>query len=575
MDWLIFVKRDGPYLALYMGAAWLIFKNLGDQTLRLDEARTALLARHILKRGLPAVDDGDRPPCFTAVEYNRDGLSVLHTWLQYYLAALSFRLFGQSAATARLSFALFGLLAIGMAQRLAADIAAGALVPFITAVLLATSVSFLLMVRQARYYALAFFFQAATLWAFLHSLSAPGTGSLFLLAICGLLLYYSDWALWVTTVSATAVYYLLLDFSWATAPLLAAALLVMLAGIAPWQLYLKRAHYRPLPRGFLPSRDRLRWLKTFRRVFPIYFWKAHVYFFPIVTLLPFVWLLNRLLGQDNMNWLPGKSAWLLVLVILADLASHSFTGGIFTRYIAGTLIPAAILCAGWLSETIQTHLLAGLALLGILVLTNVLHLLPYWVVRYLNIPLTYVPFLASPQVQFMRGASLPAFLRLKARPRSYFLEFLYEISHHYETRTEGLVTFLAAHAQFGDVILLDRMEAPPLAFHLAAAGRPDLVVVPFAEALHPAWPARQPAAANWIVAGGLFPVSPLLTADYQALTMAAIDLYLDNTETLDRHHFRTVERLRGVTLYRQPDPVTAHAAQRAKEGVRLERQEVV
>lgn len=541
-------------VALYGTAAWLIFKNLGDQTLRLDEARTALLARQIIRTGRPRVCDRGQVPCFTAAEYNREGLAVMHTWLQYYLTALSFRLFGQSAGTARLPFALFGLMAIPLCQALAAEIAPESLSSSLVVVLLASSTSYLLMVRQARYYSLAFFFQPALLLALLYTIRAPGPWAAVGLAAAGTLLFYSDWALWVSTVVGAIAYFVLLAFSWVAALYMLGALALMSACILPWRLYLRRTGYPGIPRGLLPGRSWVSSLKTFRQAFPVYFWKLHVYFFPLVTLAPAAWLLASLTAGSLAGWLPGRAYWLPVLVILADLAAHSFTTVLFTRYIAGTLIPAAILSGGWLGVLFERQPVFGVLLMGVLVLTNVLHLLPYWIVRALRLPPARVPFLASPQVQFIKGPSLAAFLRLRLGLRSFLFEYISEITHHYETRTEGLTRFLALHAGVDEVVLLDRMEAPPLAFHLGAAGRIDLTVVPYGEPTPPEL-AVAPPRADWLVTGGLAPGdSPvseagLDSADYEVLDLPAIDLCLDNTETLDRHHFRTLERLRGLTVY--------------------------
>ena len=91
-------------------AALLIFPNLSRSLLWQDEAQTALQARTTLQHGIPMGHDGENS---LSQEQGRDvdsnDVFRYHPWMQFYITAASFALFGESTFTARLPFALLGV----------------------------------------------------------------------------------------------------------------------------------------------------------------------------------------------------------------------------------------------------------------------------------------------------------------------------------------------------------------------------------------------------------------------------------------------------------------------------------
>jgi len=140
--------------------------HLGDQLLWQDEAQTALLAESIQSHGIPLGSDGKNSfSQYYGKDYGKGTVWKYHPWLPFYLCALSFTLFGKSAWSARLPFALLGLATIlllyAFGHRLYRQLRIGAT----AAVLLALSVPFLLLSRQCRYYSAACFFTLLALYA--------------------------------------------------------------------------------------------------------------------------------------------------------------------------------------------------------------------------------------------------------------------------------------------------------------------------------------------------------------------------------------------------------------------------
>jgi 4-amino-4-deoxy-L-arabinose transferase-like glycosyltransferase len=144
-----------PLLIAAAIGALFIFTNLGADYLWEDEGDTAALAVNILKFGVPkawdvaAFLDSDH-----GARLNRDLVMVTHPWVQYYLTAGSFLIFGQNTFAARFPFALAGWMSILLAYFFLWRELRSRLVAFSAAALLIFSVQFLLYARQCRYCAL-------------------------------------------------------------------------------------------------------------------------------------------------------------------------------------------------------------------------------------------------------------------------------------------------------------------------------------------------------------------------------------------------------------------------------------
>jgi 4-amino-4-deoxy-L-arabinose transferase-like glycosyltransferase len=167
------MRRHWPCALVAAIGLALIFTNLGSDYLWEDEGDTAVLASSILKFGLPTAWDGvafldsDK-----GARLNDQMVMVSHPWVQYYLAASAFAIFGENNFAARLPFALAGWLTIFVAYRLVYDLTRNRWAGFCSALLLAGSVQFLLYCRQCRYYSLSMLFGSLLLWVFFRMRSA-------------------------------------------------------------------------------------------------------------------------------------------------------------------------------------------------------------------------------------------------------------------------------------------------------------------------------------------------------------------------------------------------------------------
>src|SRR5438445_1721571 len=144
-----------PLAVLATIAGVLIFTILGSDYLWEDEGDTAALAVNILKFGVPKAWDG---AAFLDSDHgtrlNRDLVMVTHPWVQYYLTAGSFLVFGQNTFAARFPFALAAWISILAVYLFLCRSCGSRLVAFSGGALLVFSVQFLLYARQCRYCAL-------------------------------------------------------------------------------------------------------------------------------------------------------------------------------------------------------------------------------------------------------------------------------------------------------------------------------------------------------------------------------------------------------------------------------------
>jgi hypothetical protein len=167
------VRSHWPFAIVAVVGAVLIFTNLGSDYLWEDEGDTAALASNILKFGVPKAWDG---AAFLDSDHgarlNRDLVMVTHPWIQYYLTAGSFLVFGQNTFAARFPFALASWMSILFVYFFLWRLTNSRWTAFSAAALLVLSVQFLLYARQCRYCALNMLLIVWLFWSFFKMKSA-------------------------------------------------------------------------------------------------------------------------------------------------------------------------------------------------------------------------------------------------------------------------------------------------------------------------------------------------------------------------------------------------------------------
>ena len=167
------VRSHWPFAIVAVVGAVLIFTNLGSDYLWEDEGDTAALASNILKFGVPkAWDGGAFLDSDHGARLNRDLVMVTHPWIQYYLTAASFLVFGENTFAARIPFAIAGWMSILLVYLFVWRLFGNRLTAFSAAALLVFSVQFLLYAKQCRYCALNMLLVVWLFWTFFKMNSA-------------------------------------------------------------------------------------------------------------------------------------------------------------------------------------------------------------------------------------------------------------------------------------------------------------------------------------------------------------------------------------------------------------------
>jgi 4-amino-4-deoxy-L-arabinose transferase-like glycosyltransferase len=167
------LRAHKPFVIVAVLGLALLLTNLGTDYLWADEGDTAVLASSILKFGVPKAWDG---VTFTdsdlGARENQQLVMVGTPWVQYYVAAASFLLFGENTFATRLPFALAGWFTVLLGFRLIGRLTGDWRAAFCGALLMLGSVQFLLYAREARYYALSMLFTCWLISIFFRMKSA-------------------------------------------------------------------------------------------------------------------------------------------------------------------------------------------------------------------------------------------------------------------------------------------------------------------------------------------------------------------------------------------------------------------
>ena len=393
-------------------ASWLLLANLGNHFLWQDEAQTALLARSILRFGVPVGFDGTNSYSQElGIEYGPDAVWKWHTWLSFYAVAAAFAWLGADTLPARLPFALCGLAAVVLTWRVGRELWRDPRAGLTSALLLALSVPFLILSRQSRYYALASLLSLFGLWAYARLLAGSRRAP-FALFAAATLLFHTHYLYAATLLLAVGLHAALLarkrlrPVVWVAVATTAAAL--------PWML----------------------WMATLR---------------------------------------PG-AAKVSLLLELADTPGHALAyarlvfGSLFASG-AFLLIPPVVAAArAWrreppfaVSHPTRSHAaLLGLYVAVTVVLLALLNPLPYRYVRYLAPLLPPLFLLAGLFVSELSRVSRP----LAAAAVAAFVlfgslrDFAHELTHDYDGPIEGIVRFLREHAGPDDTVAMVYGDLP-------------------------------------------------------------------------------------------------------------------
>jgi len=412
------------YGALVLLAVFALCYNLDDRLLWGDEAETALLAENITKFGVPKVTDGKNYITLIGpgVDSNKDDIWVWSPWLDEYLTAASFCLFGKSTFTARFPFVLIALFSVLSLSLIIHRIYHNHELTITVILLYVTNVPFLLHARQCRYYALVILAQIWLIYGYQQLLTGRPKRGGFYLVLALTVQFYCNYIVVLGNIIglciSTAVVY-------RRVPRLLLNVSICLAGFAllasPWLAYAQPWH-----------QSKYIGLHNFSTNILYYLSEMHFHIIPLVLLLilPIVYFLNRRRRLANVRTSVAKDTEIFLWTLIpSQLLILSMVPGSYFRYIV-PLIPVLIFLASVILVNYVKLCIIRYLLIVMLCLSNIIAV-----------------FSAYP----VRGPH---------RVNMPFVQFIREITSNYEDRLENVVSYLQQNANTDESLFVFDPEFP-------------------------------------------------------------------------------------------------------------------
>lgn len=406
----------GSYGLFLAFAFFLLFYHLDNHLLWGDEGETAVLAKNVAQFGVPRTFDGTNYILLHGRrDENRDHVWIWSPWLQEYVAASSFILFGPTTWAARAPFALIGwgsLLALAL---VAYKIYRSHWVALASVVLLGTSEVFLLHARQCRYYPISVFGEILLVYG-IHQLFVQNRRGIWLTAFALVLQFYSNYIIMAANLPGLFVLAWMLRRQGKPAALRVVAVLgILTVAVLPWLVY---AHP---------------WGQTSVAGGENYFWKVWEYLVEFhFHFIPLCFLLLPLLGfipacrdrQTTGPEIPRRWERFLLLWLSLYFVTIVITPGFYLRYLLPLLPVGCLLAAAWIFRYVKWRAPAVL-LIAVLALSNAFSLVtayPFRETHTLRFSLVeYVEGLAAPYAD--RFADVLDFFKRQAHPGEKVLTF--------------------------------------------------------------------------------------------------------------------------------------------------------
>ena len=355
------------YGVLLGAALFLCFYRLDARLLWGDEAETATLARNILQFGVPRTSDGLNEITLLTVlgrgvVASKNGVWTWSPWLQEYVAAGSFAVFGPTTWAARAPFALIGWLSVVATGWLAFRVYRSHAIALAAIALLSFSELFLLHARQCRYYSIIVLAELLFVFACHQLLNGRRSGA-FAAAGALIVQFYSNYIVVAANVPALLLLAIILYFRQRRC---LPALILAVAGFAlaasPWLLYANPAGQVDFVAG-----------ESFWPKLRFYTLEFHMHFVPwAFALLPAAgWMVRRTRKPafSERSDLGRAFEFLLVFLLITSIAVLVQPPGHFLRYMLMVLPVGCLLASSWTFRTIRSRA-AATALIATVCLTN-------------------------------------------------------------------------------------------------------------------------------------------------------------------------------------------------------------
>lgn len=489
-------------LILLSICSWLFLSNLGNQYLWQDEAQTALIGKTVLASGVPLGYDGKN---FLSqelgAEYGQNYIWKWHTWLQFYLVAAFFKIFGINTLAARLPFALFGIATVLLSYIFAKSLWKSKRAAAIAALLILSSVAFLVLSRQSRYYSVVTFFSLWGLYNFLNLLENKKYAAI-MFVLSTVLLFHTHY-LYCATLLFTILIYTLFFYRNKLRLVLSLLAIVTLINL-PWLIWLATAKYTSRYTPILI-------FSAYGNLFPrfLYSYLMHIKENVVAPLLLLIFLLVAIFNYlrtktaFSKNYIMWKNMSLLLFFCIVTIITLSlFSPSPFFRYLTVLIPVILIIIAQIINSIINVNGTIGICIV------------------------------------------------LLFFSRSFFC-YLYEITHDYDGPIEGIVEYLKQNGKETDTVAITYGDMP-VKFYTKMRVVGGLT----GEDLTPAQTADWVIIRKHAISRDDYKVREYLRQNvpwhkYQRIVIDYPDIPFENREDLKKRHYKTVQNQDKVVIYQR------------------------
>lgn len=459
--------------------ALLIFANMNNSLLWKDEAITANIGYNTLKYGYPKIwDDCNLISSTDGNSFNQLLVSSNYEWLQFYLCAISFAIFGKTTFAARFPFSIFALLSIILIWIIAERVFKNLNKVICCTMFYGLNVQFLLYSFQARYYSLVLFGIALCILAVLNAEEKIehdkrlSWNNYFFIAVSITFSFHSS-RISGFTIATAIVFYLLYRYRRSSVKLIFS----VVYGSMTWVIwYLINSVLLKAPSfgtGVIETH-------VFTKILMI-LWKIQVYFFPLITLVIIYLFFELFLEKGNRK---GKiESWFIFFSLIA-LMNILYVAiphwGIVNHYFISILVVAPFFLTAFITYCFSHSKCIACCLTAILLFSNILNVWPYFLIKgntYIeknemnnllsenSSVTTNFGLISSPNTDGnFRIQALNDYLN-SVKIRSYLWEYLYESRNGVKTYVDEVTQLLNENAKPGDTVLVLGFEYEPIVFY--------------------------------------------------------------------------------------------------------------
>jgi hypothetical protein len=515
------IKKDiYIWAVLIILCCFFLLSNLGNVYFWQDEAETALLARSVLKYGIPKSLDGNTFILQIFNSFRDDYVYIQHPWLQFYVMAAGFKVLGENTWAGRLPFAIIGILTILGVYYTSRRIFTRPVVALLSVLMVLTCVPLLLHLRQGRYYALSTFFVLSGCYTYLNWNTSRLAYLGFITSLTGL--FQANFATFLPTFLAFGVHYFWIHRKtpgeWVNKQ--TAALLIILSVNAPWMVYLKIFQR---PSEIEPG--------TYFNHLLYYFYLMNLIAPAILVLIGAFFAIRT--RTDSPPIQPRARDFMSVsfLILLFNLLFLSLARQLFFRYLV-PLIPLMLMMLAFLFyRGFQRHRILGAIFLFLFTFTNVL---------------SYFPIKIGEVILSKIGDKQAAEKVIQFSPGSPLLDFIGEIlQKKIICPNRAVAEYLNGHAREGNLVFTNFGDLPLMFYtglHIHSRNLLDPIRV------------KNMPDPDWVIVRKNWPSKEILQTiinkkGFNEITLKAVDTKFGNNPDPLVHHFGTVTQGEPLKIY--------------------------